>query len=49
MFDVCGPRAIMTLGTAIYVTSILLTSMAEGYYEYLLAQGVLSGLGVGML
>ena len=49
MFDVYGPRVIMALGTAVYVVSILLTSTAVGYYDYLLAQGVLSGLGVGML
>ena len=49
MFDVSGPRVIMALGTVIYVASILLTSVAGAYYEYLLAQGVLSGLGVGML
>ncbi|KAI0641057.1 MFS general substrate transporter [Trametes meyenii] len=49
MFDVYGPRTIMTLGTAVYVASILLTSVARTYHEYVLAQGVLSGLGVGML
>ena len=49
MFDVYGPRVIMALGTAIYVTSMLLMSAAGSYRDYLLAQGVLSGLGVGML
>ena len=49
MFDMYGPRVIMALGTAVYVVSIMLTSVAGGYYEYLLAQGMLSGLGVGML
>lgn len=49
MFDAYGPRVIMALGTAIYFLSFVLTSMASGYYEYLLAQGLLSGLGVGML
>ncbi len=49
MFDVYGPRIIMALGTAIYVLSIVLTSFARNYYDYLLAQGILSGLGVGML
>ena len=44
-----GPRVIMALGTAIYFVSIVLTSMAGGYYDYLLAQGIMSGLGVGML
>ena len=49
MFDVYGPRIIMALGTAVYVASILLTSVAGQYSDYLVAQGVLSGLGVGML
>ncbi|RPD76916.1 MFS general substrate transporter [Lentinus tigrinus ALCF2SS1-7] len=49
MFDAHGPRVIMALGTVIYVVSIALTSMARGYHEYIIAQGVLSGLGIGML
>ncbi|KAI0632767.1 MFS general substrate transporter [Trametes polyzona] len=49
MFDSYGPRAIMALGTTVYVASILLTSVARSYQQYILAQGVLSGLGVGML
>lgn len=49
VFDAHGPRVIMALGTVIYVVSIALTSMARGYHEYVIAQGVLSGLGVGML
>lgn len=49
MFDMYGPRAIMALGTTVYVASILLTSIACSYPQYIVAQGVLSGLGVGML
>ncbi|KAM5538781.1 hypothetical protein V8D89_007503 [Ganoderma adspersum] len=49
VFDMYGPRIIMALGTAIYVLSIILTSVARNYCDYLIAQGVLSGLGVGML
>ncbi|EMD35187.1 major facilitator superfamily protein [Gelatoporia subvermispora B] len=49
IFDRCGPRPIMALGTVVYVTSIMLTSVARNYYEYILFQGILFGLGVGML
>ncbi|KAI8992841.1 MFS general substrate transporter [Trametes punicea] len=49
VFDMYGPRLVMSLGTALYVASILLTSVARTYREYILAQGILSGLGVGML
>ncbi|KAH9856245.1 MFS general substrate transporter [Lenzites betulinus] len=49
VFDAYGPRAIMALGTTVYVASIMLTSVARSYTQHILAQGVLSGLGVGML
>ncbi|EJF59097.1 MFS general substrate transporter [Dichomitus squalens LYAD-421 SS1] len=49
VFDMYGPRMIMALGTAIYVSSMMLTSVARDYTHYLAAQGILSGLGVGML
>ncbi|KAJ6622076.1 MFS general substrate transporter [Mycena sp. CBHHK59/15] len=49
LFDVYGPRWIMIIGTILYVISILMTSISTQYYQYLLAHGVLFGLGVGML
>ncbi|OSD03768.1 MFS general substrate transporter [Trametes coccinea BRFM310] len=49
VFDIYGPRILMALGTALYVSSILLTSVARTYSEYILAQGIMSGLGIGML
>ncbi|KAF7324743.1 Monocarboxylate permease-like protein [Mycena kentingensis (nom. inval.)] len=49
LFDSFGPRWIMATGTVIYVFSIMITSVCTHYYQYLLAQGLLFGLGVGML
>lgn len=39
----------MIPGTAILVLSIMVTSLSTQYYQYVLGQGVLFGLGVGML
>ncbi|KAF7298577.1 Monocarboxylate permease-like protein [Mycena indigotica] len=49
IFDVYGPRWLMASGTILYVFSIMMTSLSTRYYQYLLAQGLLFGLGVGML
>jgi nitrate/nitrite transporter NarK len=48
-FDLYGPRPIMTLGTAVLVFSIMMTSISKEYYQYVLSQGILFGLGVGMM
>ncbi|KAJ7085107.1 MFS general substrate transporter [Mycena belliarum] len=49
LFDAYGPRWILIAGSIIYVFSIMMTSISTEYYQYLLAHGVLFGLGVGML
>jgi len=48
-FDRYGARPIMTLGTVIFVFSIMMTSISKEYYQYILSQGILFGLGVGMM
>ncbi|RDX44144.1 MFS general substrate transporter [Lentinus brumalis] len=48
-FDAYGPRIIMIPGTLILVFSIMMTSLATQYYQYILAQGIAFGLGVGMI
>ncbi|KAI0345501.1 MFS general substrate transporter [Trametopsis cervina] len=48
-FDAYGPRVLMIPGTAILVFSIMITSVCKEYYQYILGQGVLFGLGVGLL
>jgi len=39
----------MAIGTAVSVLAMMLTSVATKYYQYMLAQGLLFGLGVGMM
>ncbi|KAI0698102.1 MFS general substrate transporter [Cytidiella melzeri] len=48
-FDAYGPRWLMVPGTVILVFSIMITSICKEYYQYILGQGVLFGLGVGLL
>ncbi|KAJ4482582.1 major facilitator superfamily domain-containing protein [Lentinula aciculospora] len=49
LFDKYGPRMLMLVGTICYVLSIMITSISTQYYQYILSQGVLFGLGVGLL
>ncbi|KAJ3731272.1 major facilitator superfamily domain-containing protein [Lentinula guzmanii] len=49
LFDRYGPRMLMLVGTICYVLSIMMTSISTQYYQYILSQGVLFGLGVGLL
>ncbi|KAG6826958.1 hypothetical protein H0H92_013771 [Tricholoma furcatifolium] len=49
LFDKFGPTWLMLSGTIIYVFSIMMTSVSTKLYQYLLAQGALFGLGVGLL
>lgn len=48
-FDSYGPTALMSSGSMIFVASLMLTSISTQYYQYLLCQGILFGLGVGLL
>ncbi|KAJ7130716.1 major facilitator superfamily domain-containing protein [Mycena filopes] len=49
LFDAYGPRWLMIGGSVLYIFAIMMTSISTQYYQYLLAHGVLFGLGVGML
>jgi len=49
IYDEYGPRILMSSGTIILVFSIMMTSISTSYYEYVLCQGILFGLGVGLL
>ncbi|TFK68820.1 MFS general substrate transporter [Pluteus cervinus] len=49
VFDAFGPFWLLTTGSVILVASIILTSVATQYYQLILAQGILFGLGVGLL
>ncbi|KAF8549744.1 MFS general substrate transporter [Imleria badia] len=48
-FDAYGPTRLLCSGSAFLVASLVLTSISSQYVHFLLAQGVLFGLGVAML
>ncbi|PIL34880.1 MFS general substrate transporter [Ganoderma sinense ZZ0214-1] len=47
LFDAYGPRPIMVVGTLMLVLGTMMTSISSEYYQYILAQGILVGLGIG--
>ena len=49
LFDTHGPTWLMIAGTICCFISTLTTSLCEEYYQYILSQGILFGLGVGLL
>ncbi|KAG5715111.1 putative transporter MCH4 [Termitomyces sp. T112] len=49
LFDKFGPIWLMLAGTIIYIFSIMMTSLSSQLYEFVLTQGILFGLGVGLL
>jgi hypothetical protein len=49
LFDAHGPTQLMIAGTFCCLISSLTTSVCERYYQYILSQGILFGLGVGLL
>ncbi|KAH9919157.1 MFS general substrate transporter [Epithele typhae] len=47
LFDAFGPRPIMIIGTLILVFGTMMTSLSSQYYQFILAQGILVGVGIG--
>jgi hypothetical protein len=49
LFDAYGPTLLLASGTVILTFSLMMTSLATKYYEFILAQGVVFGIGFGLL
>lgn len=49
IFDKYGSRALMLSGTAVCLLSFICSSFAAHYYQYLLSQGILLGIGNALL
>ncbi|KAI0642839.1 MFS general substrate transporter [Trametes meyenii] len=49
IFDAFGPRVILIPGSALLVFATMMTSVCKEYYQFLLVQGLLTGLSYGML
>ena len=49
IFDSHGSKGLMISGTLIYVLSVMFTSLSSELYQFILAQGILFGIGDTML
>ncbi|KAL3459391.1 riboflavin transporter MCH5 [Aspergillus heterothallicus] len=49
IFDNYGPRYMLLVGTACHVLGLMMTSLAKEYYQFFLAQALLSALGASAL
>lgn len=49
IFDAFGPHVILIPGSILLVFATMVTSICTQYYQFLLAQGLLTGLSYGML
>ncbi|KAH9919152.1 MFS general substrate transporter [Epithele typhae] len=47
LFDAFGPRPTMVIGTIILVFGTMMTSLSSQYYQFILAQSILVGVGIG--
>lgn len=45
VFDIYGPRPLLIGGTLVYAFGLMMTSLATEYYQFFLAQAVVSSLG----
>jgi hypothetical protein len=48
-FDTRGPFCLMASGTVLHLLSTICTSFSTRYYEYILSQGALFGISIGLL
>ena len=45
VFDNYGPRWLLIIGTFFHVFGLMMTSLSTQYYQFILAQGMVSALG----
>jgi MFS family permease len=49
VFDNYGPRPLIIVGSLLHVFGLMMASLATEYYHFILAQGVVSAVGVACL
>ncbi|KAK9478783.1 major facilitator superfamily domain-containing protein [Lipomyces japonicus] len=49
LYDIYGAKPLMYPGTVLMILGIMLTSICEKYYQFILAQGILTSLGAAMV
>jgi len=49
LFDTYGPRHLIAVGSFLHVFGLMMASIATEYYQFLLAQGVCSAIGIACI
>lgn len=48
LFDIFGPRWLLIVGTVATVLGLMMLSICKEYYQFFLAQGILTAMGVSL-
>ena len=49
LFDKYGPRMLMIPGTLVLVSGTMITSVSHSFYQFLLYQGIYTGIGIALV
>lgn len=49
LFDRYGPRVPITIGSLLHVFGLMMTSLSHKYYQFMLSQSVVSGIGASLI
>lgn len=49
LFDIFGPHWLLIVGTITTTFGLMMTSLCHEYYQFFLAQGVVTGLGLSLM
>ena len=47
--DIVGPRPLLSLGTVVFVFSLMMTSISTKYYQFIIFQGLLLGASIALM
>lgn len=49
LFDSYGPRVPIAIGSALHVFGLIMASISHKYYQFMLSQSVVSGIGSSLI
>jgi MFS family permease len=49
LFDAYGPKRLILAGTIVFTFGLMMTSLCTDYYQFILAQGIVVGIGMGLV
>lgn len=49
VFDTYGPTYVIAIGTILEVFGLMMVSICKEYWHFVLAQGIVTGLGAGFI